>query len=151
MSTHAALPQVGNGEARARPEVDWVAAENSPEFRRLTRAKRSFVVPATIFFFAWYFGFILLAGYAESFMGKSIYQGFTVGYALALTQFVMVWGLGVWYVRKATREWDPLAARARERAEEQAEGPYTERSPMGIVRPGPAGDRELDREEVARR
>jgi uncharacterized membrane protein (DUF485 family) len=31
---------------------------------------------------------------------------------LALSQFVMTWGLGLWYVRKADREFDPLAKRA---------------------------------------
>jgi uncharacterized membrane protein (DUF485 family) len=116
MSTHAAPPTAGSGDASARARIDWVAAERSPEFQKLVRAKRSFVVPACIFFFSWYFGFVLLAGYAESFMGESIYQGFTVGYALALSQFVMTWVLGVWYVRKADREWDPLARRAAERA-----------------------------------
>jgi uncharacterized membrane protein (DUF485 family) len=116
MSTQAAPPPAGSGDASARDRIDWVAAERSPEFQKLVRAKRSFVVPACIFFFAWYFGFILLAGYAESFMGESIYQGFTVGYALALSQFVMTWVLGVWYVRRADREWDPLARRAAERA-----------------------------------
>jgi uncharacterized membrane protein (DUF485 family) len=116
MSTQAAPPTTGSGEAAARDRIDWTAAERSPEFQELVRAKRSFVVPACIFFFSWYFGFVLLAGYAESFMGESIYQGFTVGYALALSQFVMTWVLGVWYVRKANREWDPLARRAAERA-----------------------------------
>ena len=38
----------------------------------------------------------------------------TVGYALALTQFLMVWGLGWWYLRKADRVFDPLAERAAE-------------------------------------
>ena len=117
MSTQAAPPQAGNGDVPPRAiAIDWVAAERSPEFRKLVRAKRSSCSRRCIFFFAWYFGFILLAGYAESFMGESIYQGFTVGYALALSQFVMVWALGAWYVRKASREWDPLAERARERA-----------------------------------
>ena len=116
MSTQATPPTAGPGDASTRDRIDWVAAERSPEFKELIRAKRSFVVPAVIFFFAWYFGFVLLAGYAESFMGESIYQGFTVGYALALSQFVMTWVLGVWYVRKADREWDPLARRAAERA-----------------------------------
>jgi uncharacterized membrane protein (DUF485 family) len=100
--------------------IDWQAAARSPEFQELIRAKRRFVIPASIFFFTWYFGFVLLAGYAESFMGKSIYQGFTVGYALALSQFVMTWVLGAWYVRKANREWEPLERRARERALELA-------------------------------
>jgi uncharacterized membrane protein (DUF485 family) len=42
-------------------------------------------------------------------MGKSVYEGLTVGYCLALTQFVMVGVLGLWYLRKADREFDPLA------------------------------------------
>jgi uncharacterized membrane protein (DUF485 family) len=96
--------------------VDWEAAEASPEFRELVSRRRRFVVPATIFFLAWYLGFVLLAGYAPDFMGSSIYEGFTVGYALALTQFLMVWGLGLLYLRKADRVFDPLAERARERA-----------------------------------
>jgi hypothetical protein len=48
-------------------------------------------------------------------MGESIYQGLTVGYVLALTQFVMVAVLGVWYLRKAARDFDPLAAQIVER------------------------------------
>ena len=96
--------------------VDWEAAEASSEFRDLVRERRRFVVPATVFFLAWYLGFILLAGYAPDFMGESIYEGFTVGYALALTQFLMVWGLGWLYLRRADKVFDPLAERARERA-----------------------------------
>ena len=103
-------------EADHHPEIDWVAAERSPEFRELIRKRRSFVLPATIFFLAWYFGFIILAGYAEDFMGESIYEGVTVGYLLALTQFIMVWGLGWLYLRKADRDFDPLARRAAQTA-----------------------------------
>ena len=94
--------------------IDWIAAERSPEFRDLINRRRAFVLPATIFFLAWYFGFIILAGYAEDFMGKSIYEGFTVGYLLALTQFVMVWVLGWLYLRVSDRVFDPLARRAAE-------------------------------------
>ena len=103
------------GGSDHHPEIDWEAAERSPEFRELIKKKRAFVVPATIFFLAWYFGFIILAGYAPDFMGREfITDGMTVGYALALTQFLMVWGLGWWYLRKADREFDPLAQRAAE-------------------------------------
>lgn len=92
--------------------IDWVAAERSPEFKELIAKKRRFVLPATIFFLAWYFGFILLAGYAPSFMGTSIYEGFTLGYALALSQFVMVWVLSYLYLKRADRDFDPLAEKA---------------------------------------
>jgi uncharacterized membrane protein (DUF485 family) len=103
---------LGAGE---RPDIDWVAAEQSPEFQELVRKRRGFVLPATVFFMAWYFGFIILAGYAPDFMGREfITDGVTVGYALALSQFVMTWVLGWLYVRRATRVFDPLAARAAE-------------------------------------
>jgi uncharacterized membrane protein (DUF485 family) len=92
--------------------IDWEAIERSPEFQALVRKRRRFVVPGTIFFLAWYLGFILLCAYAPGFMGDSVYQGLTVGYCLALTQFVMVFVLGVWYLRKADHDFDPLAERA---------------------------------------
>jgi uncharacterized membrane protein (DUF485 family) len=119
------------------PEIDWVAAERSPEFRELIKRKRAFVVPATIFFLSWYFGFIILAGYAPDFMGREfITDGLTVGYALALSQFLMTWGLGWWYLRKADRVFDPLAERAAQvalhaAAEEGAAGRRFERPPAG--------------------
>ena len=98
-----------------RPDIDWIAAERSPEFQELVTKRKAFVLPATLFFLTWYFGFIILAGYAPDFMGEEfITDGFTVGYLLALSQFVMTWVLGWLYVRRATRVFDPLAARAAE-------------------------------------
>jgi uncharacterized membrane protein (DUF485 family) len=96
----------------AQPPVDWEAIERSPEFQELVHRRRKFVIPCTVFFLSWYMGFILLTAYAQGFMGERIYQGLTVGYCLALTQFVMVAVLGLWYLRKADREFDPLAERA---------------------------------------
>ena len=111
-------PAQGAAEGSERhQEIDWIAAERSPEFGELIRRKKAFVIPATIFFLAWYFGFIVLAGYAPDFMGETfITDGLTVGYALALTQFVMVWVLGWLYLRKADRVFDPLAKEAADEA-----------------------------------
>src|ERR1044072_9575304 len=95
----------------AGPTYDWEGIEHSPEFQELVRKRRSFVVPGTIFFLAYYMGFILLCGYAPDFMADSVYEGLTVGYCLALTQFVMVFVLGIMYLRKSDREYDPLAAK----------------------------------------
>jgi uncharacterized membrane protein (DUF485 family) len=117
------------------PDIDWEAAEQSPEFRELVTRKKSFVVPATIFFLGWYFGFIILAGYAEDFMGEEfLVDGLTVGYVLALTQFIMTWGLAAWYLRKSDHVFDPLAKRAAERALQAGRGDGSgrfERSPTG--------------------
>ena len=117
MATSEASRAAGGGDHHS--EIDWAAAERSPEFRRLIRKKRAFVIPATIFFLAWYFGFVVLAGYAPDFMGEEIiFDGFTVGYLLALTQFAMTWILGAMYLRRADRDFDPLAKRAAEVAVE---------------------------------
>src|SRR5215210_2777288 len=98
-------------EDRRLAAMDWEGIERSPEFQELVRRRRSFVVPATIFFLAYYMAFILLTGYAEDFMAESVYEGLTVGYCLALTQFLMVAVLGIMYLRKADRVYDPLAQR----------------------------------------
>jgi uncharacterized membrane protein (DUF485 family) len=108
--TEAHGVSAGRGDAA---DIDWVAAEHSPEFQELVKRKKAFVLPATIFFLAWYFGFIILAGYAPDFMGREVLiDGVTVGYVLALTQFVMTWVLGAMYLRRASRDFDPLAERA---------------------------------------
>jgi uncharacterized membrane protein (DUF485 family) len=99
------------------PVYDYERIERSPEFQELVRKRRAFVLPATIFFLSYYMGFILLAGYAKDFMASSVYEGLTVGYCLALTQFLMVFVLGLLYLRKADRDYDPLALKVVEMAE----------------------------------
>jgi len=129
------------------PEIDWEAAERSPEFRELVKRRKAFVIPATVFFLSWYFGFVILAGYAQDFMGeKFIVDGLTVGYALALSQFVMTWGLAAWYLRRASRIFDPLAEKAAERALEagRVAEPAPGRAPRFEREAG--GDRETPRE-----
>ena len=139
---------------------DWERIERLPEFRELVARRRRFVLPATVFFLVWYFGFIVLAGYAEDFMGTSIIDGFTVGYGLALTQFVMVGTLGIAYLRYSERNLDPLRARIAEEAEAAAPaeaaltgdqsavhaGRFDRPPPETTTAPGaPAGDGEADR------
>ena len=104
-------------------QVDWDAAARSPEFKELVTRKRRFVVPATIFFLTWYFGFIVLAGVAPDFMGEKVIEGVTVGYIFALTQFIMVWVLAAAYLRRADKVFDPLAAKAAKRAVQSTPAP----------------------------
>ena len=104
MAETTSAPQGGaTADAQVRG-IDWQAIEASPEFQELVAKRRSFVLPATIFFLAYYMAFILLAGYAEDFMASSVYEGLTVGYCLALTQFVMVFALGIMYLKRADRD-----------------------------------------------
>ena len=120
-----------------RPSYDWERIEQSPEFQELVHKRRSFVLPATIFFLAYYMGFILLAGYAEDFMASSVYQGLTVGYCLALTQFLMVFVLGLMYLKRSDRDYDPLSRRVVEMAErgEVGSGARFDREPVATQSP----------------
>jgi uncharacterized membrane protein (DUF485 family) len=129
---------------RAGARIDYEAIERSPEFQELVHRRRSFVLPCTAFFLAWYLGFILLCAYAPDFMGESVYEGLTVGYCLALTQFLMVFVLGLWYLRKADRVFDPLAERAiAAYADEEAHptGRRFERDERGAVATTPEATR----------
>jgi uncharacterized membrane protein (DUF485 family) len=117
--------------------VDWHAVEQTPEFQELVSRRKKFVLPATIFFLAWYLGFIALAGYAPDFMAESVYEGLTVGYTLALTQFAMVAILGLWYLRKANRVFDPLADAVARMVDDRGQR-FTKGSPMT---PTPPNDR----------
>ena len=136
--------------AEHRGDTDWRAIEESPEFRELIRRKKAFIIPATIFFMVWYFGFIALCGYAPGFMGREfITDGLTVGYVLALTQFVMSWVLAAMYVRRANRTFDPLAERAR-RAAGALEQPEGGRFRRGVFGEEPVARDSATSEEVTR-
>ena len=101
------------GQAPAQAEnIDWEEIERSSAFQELVRKRKSFVLPGTIFFLAWYMGFILLTAYAEGFMSERVSGALTVGYCLALTQFLMVLVLGILYLRMSATVFDPLAEKA---------------------------------------
>jgi len=123
-------PDAARTSTDQEPEIDWSAIEQEREFRELVRARRSFVIPGTIFFLSWYMGFIILTALAPDFMGERVYQGLTVGYCLALTQFLMVLVLGIMYLRKSANTFDPLAEKAIERYAEE----HPDAHPRGVHR-----------------
>jgi len=124
----AIAPGDGRAPQSELHDVDWEAVERTPEFQELVTQRRRFVIPATIFFLAWYLGFIALAGYAPDFMAESVHEGLTVGYCLALTQFVMVGVLGILYLRRAERVFDPLADKVAEMVDNRG-GRFTKGAP----------------------
>ena len=83
------------------PRPDWAAIERMPEFRALLRAKRAFVVPACLFFVAYYFALPALVGYWPEMMSRPVAGRINIAYLFALSQFVMAWALMAAYVRRA--------------------------------------------------
>lgn len=93
--------------------VDYLRAEESSDFVALKRKYRGFVFPLAIGFLVWYFAFVLLADYAHDFMATPVFGNVNVGILLGLGQFVTTFAITTWYVRRANRVFDPLAASIR--------------------------------------
>jgi uncharacterized membrane protein (DUF485 family) len=74
-----------------------------PEYQALARAKRRFIVPATIFFVVYYFALPVLVGYAPALMARPVLGPVNIAYLFALSQFFMAWILAALYVRAAQR------------------------------------------------
>jgi uncharacterized membrane protein (DUF485 family) len=81
--------------------ADWDRIAALDEFKALLAAKRRFIVPATVFFIAYYFALPVLVGYAPGVMTKKVFGVVNVAYLFALSQFFVAWAVAALYVRAA--------------------------------------------------
>lgn len=95
---------------------EWVRVERTAAFEELRRKKKAFVIPATIFFFVFYFGLVVLASYT-TFLNVEVVGAITWIYIYAFAQFAMTWILMHVYLSRANR-WDDLVDEARRQAAE---------------------------------
>ncbi len=93
------------------PSRDWQAIEASPEFQELVKARRSFLVPATIVFLVGAIGYLLLVSFAQDFMGNEI-GGIPIAFIAAVTQVLLTWAITFAYMRKADSTFEPLEQKA---------------------------------------
>ncbi len=99
---------------------EWVRVERTSAFKELIRAKRAFIIPATIFFMVFYFGLPFLAAFTTV-LNVKVIGSLTLAYIYALAQFAMTWILMHLYVSRANK-WDDLVDRARQEAAEETGG-----------------------------
>jgi uncharacterized membrane protein (DUF485 family) len=105
------------GRAPSTEDVaHWEGLEQTDEFRQLIRARLRFVLPATIFFLAYYFLLPLGNGLAPDFMRTNVVGHVNIAYLFALSQFFVAWILAFFYIRQANNVFDRLAQKVRERA-----------------------------------
>jgi uncharacterized membrane protein (DUF485 family) len=81
----------------------WDRIAGSEEFKHLLKAKKLFMVPAFVFFFANYFGLAALVGYAPKLAATRAIGTVTVAYVYALSQFAVGWIVAGLYVIAAAR------------------------------------------------
>lgn len=90
-------------------EQPWTRLARSAEYRQLLASKRRFILPATLFFVAYYFSLLVLVGWFPQIMRKPVFGVLNLAYVFAVSQFFMAWALAFVYVRKAS-EWDRQSA-----------------------------------------
>lgn len=102
--------------------VDWTRVTRLPEFRTMVRAKLRFIIPATLFFVAYYFALPVLVGYAPALMSRKILGVVNIAYLFALSQFFMAWIIAALYIRAAA-SFDQMEHNVIKEAE-RASGPF---------------------------
>jgi uncharacterized membrane protein (DUF485 family) len=106
----------------AADAAHWEGLEETSEFKELVRARWRFVAPATVFFLVYYFALPLSNGLVPAFMRTEVIGHINIAYLFALSEFVMAWVLAYFYIRQATRVFDPLAEKVRQRAAKGQKG-----------------------------
>ncbi|MDR0627907.1 MAG: DUF485 domain-containing protein [Bifidobacteriaceae bacterium] len=104
------------------PQVDYIAIEDSQEFRHLRRTQRSFVLPVVTIGLVWYIVYVLLASWATDFMSTPVIGNVNWGVIIGLAQIVTTFVITMAYVRFADRKLDPEATRIRQEIEAEMEG-----------------------------
>lgn len=91
-----------------RGNIPWGAIAADDDFKKLLASKIRFILPATIFFLAYYFALPVLVGWWPELM-KTKVGSVNYAYLFALSQFFMAWVVAGFYVVKAGG-WDKQAA-----------------------------------------
>lgn len=86
---------------------DFVALQDSADFRELRRRITVFVIPATCGFLLWYLGYVALSAYAPDLMGTPVVGVINLGLLFGILQFVSTITLTLTYARYARRRLDP--------------------------------------------
>ena len=94
-------PSLVVNEQKQADSANWQALENDSDFRTLVREKRNVILPLTIIFIVYYFGFLILVGYFPGIVETDVIGHINIAYLFALSQFILAWIIVYVYVRQA--------------------------------------------------
>jgi uncharacterized membrane protein (DUF485 family) len=109
----AHTPHQTSGHAIYRELAD------TDDFKQLRKRYRSFAVPWTIAFLAWYLLYVFLSIFATDFMDTRVVGNINVALVLGLLQFASTFLIAWLYSRHAAKALDPLARRLEQRYNEE--------------------------------
>jgi len=99
-----------------QPQSAWDRVAESREFKDLMATKKTFIVPAFVFFLVYYFALPVLVGYAPQFMSIKVIGQVNLAYLFALSQFFVAWIIAGLYM-KAADDFDRLSKDILEKTE----------------------------------
>ena len=89
--------------------IDWNAVIADPRFQALHRRKQSFLTGLMIFSVVFYFLLPIGAAYFQDLYKTKVWGVVNFGLLFALLQFVVAWGVAIYYSRVANRDFDRMA------------------------------------------
>ena len=95
------------GVERKRDQGEWDRIAESREFKDLIAIKKTFIVPAFVFFLVHFFALTVLVGYAPRLASTRVIGMVNIAYLFALSQFVVGWVVAGLYLL-AAKKFDAL-------------------------------------------
>lgn len=89
--------------------IDWNVVIADPRFQTLHRKKQSFLTGLMIFSVVFYFLLPIGAAYFQDLYKTKVWGVVNFGLLFALLQFVVAWGVAIYYSRVANRDFDRMA------------------------------------------
>lgn len=89
--------------------INWAAIDADPRFQALHRKKTLFLWGLMIFSTIYYFLLPIGAAYFQDLFKVKVWGVVNVGILFALSEFVVAWGIAVWYSIKANGQFDAMA------------------------------------------
>lgn len=92
------------------PKYNWKAIDEEPRFQELHSKKLAFLSGLMIFSLVYYFLLPIGAAYFQDLYKVKVWGVVNVGLLFALSEFVVAWGIAFYYAKRASSEFDPMAA-----------------------------------------
>ena len=89
--------------------IDWNAVIADPRFQTLHRRKQTFLTGLMVFSVVFYFLLPIGAAYFQDLYKTRVWGVVNFGLLFALLQFVVAWGVAIYYSRVANRDFDRMA------------------------------------------
>ncbi len=111
-----------NGVHQRSAHPIYEELHDSADFDDLRRRYRSFVIPATVAFLAWYLLYVIMSNWAHDFMSTKLVGNINVALVFGLLQFASTFVIAWLYARHMNTHVDPAARRLAARYDEAVKG-----------------------------